>query len=59
MEENKREKNMKKMKESTYIEIGSDDSGEKAELQKIEKPKIDHKKPRNEEKMRKLLSPRK
>ena len=35
---------MKKMKESTYIEIGSNDSGEQAKLQKIEKPKIDHKK---------------
>ena len=58
-EENEREKNTKKMKEITCTEIGSYDSGEWAELQKIEKPKTDHEKPRNEEKRRKLLSPRK
>ena len=50
---------MKKTKEITYIKISSYDSGEQAELQKIEKPKNEHEKARNEEKTRKLLSPRK
>ena len=54
-EENEREKNTKKMKEITYAEISSYDSGEWAELQKIEKPKTDHEKPRNEEKKEKAL----
>ena len=41
---------MKKMKETTYTEIGSYNSGEWAELQKIKKPKNDHEIPRNQEK---------
>ena len=48
-------KNTKKTKEITYTIIGSYDSGEQAELEKIEKPKNDHEKARNEEKMRKLM----
>ena len=59
MEEIEREKNMKNMKEITYTKTNSYDSGEWAEQQKIEKPKNDHNIPRNQEKMRKLLSPRK
>ena len=58
-EENEREKITKNMKEITYTKIGSYDSGEQAKLQKIKKPKNDHRMARNEEKMRKLLSPRK
>ena len=58
-EEIEREKNTKNMKEITYTNIGSYDSGEQAKLQKIEKPKNGHEIPRNQEKMRKLLSPRK
>ena len=50
---------MKNMKEFTYTNIGSHDCGEQAKLQKIEKSKNDHEIPRNQEKMRKLLSPRK
>ena len=46
-EENKRGKNRKNM-EITYTKIGSNDSGEQAKLQKIQKPKNDHKKARNE-----------
>ena len=57
-EEIKRAKNMKNMKEITYANIGSYNSGEQAQLQKIKKPKNDHEIPRNQEKMRKLLSPR-
>ena len=59
MEEIEREKNMKNMKEITYTKTNSYYSGEWAEQQKIEKPKNDHNIPRNQEKMRKLLSPRK
>ena len=46
-----------------YYDLSSEDnsklSGEQAELQKNKKPKNAHKKSRNKEKMRKLLSPRK
>ena len=59
MEEIDREKKMKNMKEIAYIKISSYDIGEWAKLQKIKKPKNDHKIPINQEKMRKLLSPRK
>ena len=59
MEEIEREKNMKNTKEVVYTNIGSYNRGEQAEQQKIEKPKNDHKLPRNQEKMKKLLSPRK
>ena len=58
MEEIEREKNKKdtkNMKEITYTNIGSYDSGEWAKLQKIEKPKNDHEIPRNQEKNEKAL----
>ena len=50
---------MRNMTEISYTKISSYDSGEWAELQNIKKPKNDHEKARNEEKMRKVLSPRK
>ena len=59
IEENKKGKNEKNTKESTYTNISSYESGKLAEQWKIEKPKNNHDIPRNEEKMRKLLSPRK
>ena len=62
MEEIEREKHMKNtknMKEIVYTNIGSYKSGEQAEQEKIKKGKNDHEKPRNHEKMEKLLSPRK
>ena len=49
VEEIKREKNMKK-KEIVNANIGSNKRGKWAEQQKIEKPKNDHKVPRNQEK---------
>ena len=59
MEEIKMEKNTKNMKEMVYTNIGSYESAEWAEKQKIKKAKNDHKGTRNQEKMKKLLSPRK
>ena len=52
VEEIKREKSMKNMKEIVYSNISSYESGEQAEQQKIGKPKNDHKIPRNQEKMK-------
>ena len=43
VEEIEREKNRKNMREITYTKIGSYNNGEWAELQKIKKPKNDHK----------------
>ena len=43
VEEIEREKNRKNMREITDTKIGSYNSGEWAELQKIKKPKNDHK----------------
>ena len=54
-EEIKREKNIKNMKEISNTKISSYDSGEQAELQKIENPKNDHEIPRNQEKNEKAL----
>ena len=55
MEEIKREKNMKNMKEIVYTNISGYKSGEWAEQQKIKKPKNDHQIPRNQEKNEKAL----
>ena len=54
-EEIKREKNSKNMKESTHTYIGSYDSGEQAELQKIKKPKNGQEIPRHQEQNEKPL----
>ena len=54
--ENENEKNTK---ESTYTNISSYQKGKQPKQHKIKKPKNDHEIPRNQEKMRKLLSPRK
>ena len=54
-EEIEREKNMKNTKEITYTKISSYNSREQDEQQKIEKPKNDHKTPRNQEKDEKAL----
>ena len=59
VEENEKGENKKNTKESAYTNIGSYKKGDQAEQQEIEKPKNNHNIPRNEEKMRKLLSPRK
>ena len=58
VEENKKGEKEKNTKESTYTNIGSCKRGKQAE-QKNQKPKNDHEIQRNQEKMRKLLSPRK
>ena len=50
---------MKNMKEIVNMNINRYKRGEQAEQQKIEKPMNDHKVPKNKEKMKKLLSPRK
>ena len=54
-EEIERGKNMKNMKEIVYTNISSYERGEWAKQQKIEKPKNDHKVPRNQEKNEKAL----
>ena len=59
IEENAKGENKKNTKELTYTNIGSYERGKWVEQHKIKKPKNDHKIPRNQEKMRKLLSPRK
>ena len=59
VEEDKKGENKKNMKESTYANISSYERGKQAKQWKIEKPKNNHDIPRNEEEMRKLLSPRK
>ena len=59
VKEDEKGENKKNTKESTYSNIGSYKRGKKAKQRKIEKPKNNHEIPRNEEKMRKLLSPRK
>ena len=50
MEEIKREKNTKNIKELAYTNIGSYERGEWAEQLKIKKPKNDHEIPRNQKK---------
>ena len=59
VEENEKGENKKNTKELAYTNISSYKRGEWAEQWKIKKPKNDHKMPRNQEKMKKLLSPRK
>ena len=59
VEENKKGENEKNTKELTYTNISSYERGKQAKQCKIEKPKNDHEIPRNQEKIRKLLSPRK
>ena len=59
VEENEKGENKKNKKESTFTNIGSYEKGKQAEQCKIEKPKNHHQIPRYQEKMRKLLSPRK
>ena len=59
VEENEKGENERNTKELTYTNIGSYERGKQADQQKIEKHKNDHKIPRNQEKMRKLLSPTK
>ena len=51
--------NEKNTKELAYTNIGSYERGEQAKQWRIEKPKNNHEIPRNQEKMKKLLSPRK
>ena len=58
IEENEKGENKKNTKELTYTNISSCKRGKWAEQHKIEKSKNDHEIPRNQEKMRKLLSPR-
>ena len=59
VEENTKGENKKNTKELTYTNISSYERGKQAEQHKIKKHKNDHEIPRNQEKMRKLLSPRK
>ena len=59
IEENKKGENEKNTKVSTYTNISTYEKGKQAKQWKIEKPKNNHEIPINEEKMRKLLSPRK
>ena len=59
MEEIETEENMKNIKEITYTKIGNYNRGEWAKQQKIKNSKNDYEIPRNQEKMKKLLSPRK
>ena len=56
---NKKGEKKKNMKESSYTNIKECKKGEQAKPQKDKKPKKHHEIPRKEEKMRKLLSPRK
>ena len=51
--------NKKNVKESSYTNINRHKKGKQAKLLISEKPKKHHEIPRNGEKMRKLLSPRK
>ena len=59
LEEDKKGKNEKNMKESTHTNIDSYERGKQAKQQKIEKPKNNHKSQEMKKKMRMLLSPRK
>ena len=59
IKENGKGENKKNAKESSYTNINGHKKGEQAEQIKDEKPKKHHEIPRNGEKMRKLLSPRK
>ena len=59
LEENEKGENEKNVKELSYTNIDRQKKGKKAEQLKNEKSKKHHKIPRNGEKMRKLLSPRK
>ena len=59
IEENKKGENKKNAKESSYTNINDHKKREQAKPLKDEKPKKHHEIPRIEEKMRKLLSPRK
>ena len=59
VEENEKVENEKNAKELAYTNISTYKREEQAEQWKIENPKNDHEIPRNQEKMKKLLSPRK
>ena len=59
IEENRKVENKRNVKESSNTNINRCKKGKQAEIQKNEKTKEHHETPRNGEKMRKLLSPRK
>ena len=59
IEENKKDENKKNTKESSYTNINEHKKKVQAEQLKDEKPMNHHEIPRNAEKMRKPLSPRK
>ena len=59
IEENGKGENKRNAKESSYSNTNRHKKGKQAKLLKSEKPKKHHEIPRNGEKMRKLMSPRK